>query len=195
MSREGSASTPSPLNERAGVRVNQRSGGRFFEEVLVGEELTPLHKRIDLPRMMAYGAATWDFIRVHYDADYIRGLGFPSPFVDGQMLGAFLAQHVQDWAGPGAFLRKLAFRNRVMVYPGDSLVCRGVVTRLYREGDENLNALPRSGRVGACPALDAGVGGFAECDLWIENQRGERVVEPASALVQLPMRANPGRPQ
>lgn len=153
------------------------SVGRFFEDVLVGEELTPLHKQIDLPRMMAYGAATWDFIRVHYDADYVRELGFPGPFVDGQMLGAFLAQHVQDWAGPGAFLRKLAFRNRVMAYPGDSLVCRGVVTGLYREGDDN------------------GGQGLAECGLWIENQRAERVVEPASALAQLPLRPCSGRPQ
>ena len=150
------------------------SASRFFEDVSVGEELTPLHKRIDLPRMMAYGAATWDFIRVHYDADHVRELGFPAPFVDGQMLGAFLAQHVQDWAGPGAFLRKLAFRNRVMVYPGDSLVCRGVVTGLYLEGE---------------------AGGLTECDLWIENQRGERVVEPASAQVQLPLRSNSGQSQ
>jgi acyl dehydratase len=150
---------------------------RFFEDVSVGEELAPLHKQINLPRMMAYGAATWDFIRVHYDADHVRELGFPGPFVDGQMLGAFLAQHVQDWAGPGAFLRKLGFRNRVMAYPGDSLVCRGVVTGLYREGDGNDGP------------------GLAECDLWIENQRAERVVEPASALVQLPLRPCSGSPQ
>lgn len=142
--------------------------GRFFEDVSVGDELTPLRKEIDLPRMMAYGAATWDFIRVHYDADHARELGFPGPFVDGQMLGAFLAQQVQDWAGPGAFLRKLAFRNRVMVYPGDSLVCGGVVTALNRED---------------------GAPGLAECELWIENQRGERVVDRASALVQMPLRS------
>ena len=146
-------------------------GGRYFEDVSVGEGLTPLHKQIDLPRMMAYGAATWDFIRVHYDADHVRNLGFPGPFVDGQMLGAFLAQHVQDWAGPRAFLRKLAFRNRVMVYPGDCLVCGGVVTALYQEGEP----------------------GVAECDLWIENQRGERVVDRASALVQLPNRPCDGQ--
>ena len=153
------------------------SSGRYFEDVSVGEELSPLHKQIDLPHMMAYGAATWDFIRVHYDADYVRGLGFPGAFVDGQMLGAFLAQQVQDWAGPGGFLRKLGFRNRVMVYPGDSLVCRGVVTGLYREGD----------------AKDGP--GVAECDLWIENQREERVVEPASAVVQLPLHACSGQPR
>ena len=127
---------------------------------------------------MAYGAATWDFIRVHYDADHVRELGFPGPFVDGQMLGAFLAQHVQDWAGPGAFLRKLGFRNRVMVYPGDSLVCRGVVAALYRENADSLESPERAA-------------GLAECELWIENQRGERVVDRASALMQLPLRSYP----
>ena len=162
------------------MEVNHSGAPRFFEEVSVGEELPPLRKQIDLPRMMAYGAATWDFIRVHYDADHARELGFPGPFVDGQMLGAFLAQHVQDWAGPGAFLRKLAFRNRVMVYPGDSLVCGGVVTALRREDDEISSSLPFVGWVR--------VGGLAECELWIENQRGERVVDRASAVVQLPLR-------
>ncbi len=140
------------------------------EDVSVGEELTPLRKQIDLPRMMAYGAATWDFIRVHYDADRARELGFPGPFVDGQMLGAFLAQQVQDWAGPGAFLRKLSFRNRVMVYPGDSLVCGGVLTALHGLGEEGRDSV------------------VAECELWIENQRGERVVDRASATVQLVQR-------
>jgi acyl dehydratase len=161
------------------------SGSRFFEDVSVGEDLPSLCKRIDLPRMMAYGAATWDFIRVHYDADHARELGFPGPFVDGQMLGAFLAQHVQDWAGPGAFLRKLGFRNRVMVYPGDSLTCHGLVTVLYKEGEDNPHSLSLWGRVS--------MGGFAECDLWIENQRSERVVDRANAVIQLPLRAESGQ--
>ena len=138
-----------------------------FEDIQIGDEITPLVKEIGMARMMAYGAATWDFIRLHYDADYARELGFEAPFVDGQMMGGFLTQHVQDWAGPGAFLRKLAFRNRVMAYPGDSLTCRGVVTDVST-ADE---------------------GGMVECDLWMENQRGEKVVDPASALVRFPLRA------
>ena len=140
---------------------------RHFEDVQTGDEITPLVKEIGLARMMAYGAATWDFIRLHYDADYARGLGFEGPFVDGQMMGGFLTQHIQDWAGPEAFLRKLAFRNRVMAYPGDSLTCRGLVTDVS-ETDE---------------------GGMVECDLWVENQRGEKVVDPASALLRFPLRS------
>jgi acyl dehydratase len=135
---------------------------RRFEDIQIGDEITPLVKEIGMARMMAYGAATWDFIRLHYDADYARELGFESPFVDGQMMGGFLTQHVQDWAGPGAFLRKLAFRNRVMAYPGDSLTCHGVVTDVSSTEE----------------------GGMVECDLWMENQRGEKVVDPASALLR-----------
>ena len=141
-------------------------GGRYFEDVAVGDRLPPLEKEISLVRMMAYGAATWDFIRLHYDADYVRQQGFKGPFVDGQMLGGFLAQHLQDWAGPDAFLRKLGFRNRMMVYPGDTVICHGLVTSTQIENGEAL----------------------AECDLWIENQNSDRVVHPASATVRFPRR-------
>ena len=139
----------------------------YYEDVEIGDQLPPLNKGINLARMMAYGAATWDFVRLHYDADYARKLGFGAPIVDGQMLGGFLAQLVQDWAGPGAFLRKLSFRNRVMVYPGDSITCHGIVTDRTDEKGEAL------------------VG----CDLWVANQRNEKVVQPASAVVRFPRRA------
>ena len=147
-----------------------QQAARYFEDVQVGEELPVLQKDINLARMMAYGAATWDFIRIHYDADYVREQGFDNPFVDGQMLGGYLAQHVQDWAGADAFLRKLGFRNRVMVYPGDVLTFHGVVTSTHNDGDEAL----------------------AECDLWVENQKGDRVVHPASASVRFPRKGDGG---
>ncbi len=139
---------------------------RYFEDVKVGDELPALRKEINQARMMAYGAATWDFIRIHYDADYVREQGFKAPFVDGQMLGGFLAQQLQDWAGPEAYLRKLGFRNRVMVYPGDTVTSYGVVTGTNIDGGEAL----------------------VECDLWMENQDGDKVVLPASAVVRFPQR-------
>ena len=141
---------------------------RNFEEILIGDELMPVVKEVGMARMMAYGAATWDFVRLHYDADYVRELGFEAPFVDGQMVGGFLSQLVQDWAGPDAFLRKLAFRNRVMAYPGDTLICRGIVTGVSATNE----------------------GGMVECDLWVENQRNEKVVDVASALVRFPLNAD-----
>ena len=139
---------------------------RYFEDVKVGDELPALRKEISMARMMAYGASTWDFIRIHYDADFVREKGFKGPFLDGQMLGGFLAQQVQDWAGPRAFLRKLGFQNRVMVFPGDTVTGHGVVTGTRIDGGEAL----------------------VECDLWMENQDGDKVVQPATAVVRFPQR-------
>ena len=141
---------------------------RDFGGIHVGDELTPIVKEIGMARMMAYGAATWDFVRLHYDADYVREMGFDAPFVDGQMIGGFLTQLVQDWAGPDAFLRKLSFRNRVMVYPGDSLTCRGVVIDISTTEE----------------------GGMVECKLWVDNQRNEEVVAPSVALIRFPLKAD-----
>ncbi len=60
------------------------------------------------------------------------------------------------------FLRKLGFSNRAMVYPGDLIICHGVVTEKVVENGEEL----------------------VTCDLWAVNQSGEKVVQPASALVR-----------
>ncbi len=136
----------------------------FFEDIEAGDELPPLQKSFHPARMMAYGAATWDFIRLHYDVDYVKEQGFEAPFVDGQMLGGILAQQVQDWAGPDAFLRRLSFRNRSMLFAGDSVTCRGTVARKFEEDGE----------------------GLVECQLWVEKPNGDRVVEPASAVVRVP---------
>ena len=136
----------------------------FIEDVSAGESLPSLEKQIRLPDMMAYGAATWDFARIHYDAAHAQGQGLAAPVVDGQMLGAYLAQLVQDWAGPKAFLRSLSFQNRRMVFPGDVLTCAGSVAGIRHEHGTAL----------------------VDCDLWIENQNGERVIYPASATVMLP---------
>jgi len=82
----------------------------------------------------------------------------------------------------------LQVEDLVMVYPGDSLTCWGVVTSLYREGDDPSTSSGQAHSAGPSEGP-----GFAECDLWIENQRGERVVDRANAVVQLPLRAESGQ--
>ena len=140
----------------------------YFEDVQEGKELPSLKKDLDLPRLVAYAAATWDYIRVHYDAQYMQARGLRGPVVDGQMYGALLAQLVQDWAGPDAFLRKLSFRNRSMVFAGEYVTCYGVVAKKYTENDENL----------------------VELKLWVDNPKGEKAIEPASAVVRMPSRSS-----
>ena len=138
----------------------------YFEEISEGTELPELTKEIGPVNMMMYGAATWDFMRIHYDADHARERGFEGAIVDGQMQGAFLAQLVIDWAGDPGALRRLGVRYRNFVYPGDTVVCKGKVQRKFIEEPDAL----------------------VECELVVENTTRQEVAGLGTAVVALPRR-------
>ena len=133
----------------------------FFEDVTVGSELPPLVKHPTNAQLFMFSAVTWNSHRIHYDADYARGTeGLPNIIVHGPLHGSFLAQVVTDWMGEVGKLKKFSWSNRLPAQPGDVLTCRGKVT----SKDEATR--------------------LVECDLLMENQRGERVVR-GKATVEL----------
>jgi hypothetical protein len=71
----------------------------------------------------------------------------------------FLGQLISDWARGGQ-LRKYNVRFVKMVWPGDTVVCKGRVTDRFGE----------QGRY------------HAELDVWAENQRGELVMKGSSTI-------------
>ena len=93
-----------------------------------GDAVPPLERTIELPDMVAYAGATWDWHRMHYDTTLAEASSLPGPVVDGQMLGALMAEQLLDWLGPDAFLTNLAFRFRSMVFAGDTVRCEAEVT-------------------------------------------------------------------
>ena len=134
----------------------------YFEAVRVGEELPPLAKPpVDRVQLARYAGASGDFNPVHVDETYAKGLGMPSVYAPGMLIMGFLGQLISDWAR-GAQLRRYSVKFSKIVWPGDTVVCKGRVTE--RWGDE--------GRY------------FAELDLWAENQKGELVLR-CGAQIQL----------
>jgi len=95
--------------------------------VAVGSAMPPLERRLPLPALVAYGGATWDWHRLHYDRDHAAARGQAAPVVDGQLLGALLVEALQDWLGPRAFVRRLAFRFRHPVLAEETVRCEGEV--------------------------------------------------------------------
>ena len=129
----------------------------------IGTRVPPLERALTQVRMVAYGAATWDWHRLHYDPAYAAARNLAGPIVDGQMFGALLAEALLDWLGPRAFVRRMTFRLRTTVFAGETVRCEGEVTSIVTEQD---------------------------CDVIKVTQRvrvGERIaVEPASAEIVLP---------
>jgi acyl dehydratase len=95
-----------------------------------GESLPPFERTFTLVDLVAYGAATWDWNRMHYDVEHARRMKLPAPVIDGQAFGAVLARAALDWAGPRAFITRLSFKMKSMAFAGDTLRAEGEVTEV-----------------------------------------------------------------
>ena len=98
-----------------------------------GEALPILEKQFSAVDLVAYGAATWDWHRLHYDLEYAHSKKLPGVIVDGQAFGALLARAALDWAGPRAFITKMSLRMKSMAFAGDTLRAEGQVASIKND--------------------------------------------------------------
>lgn len=126
----------------------------YFENIRIGDELPAMAKApIDRVQLARYAGATGDFNPVHVDEMAARGFGMPSVVAPNTIGMGFLSQLVGDWAR-GAHVKRLSCRFSRMLWPGDTLVCKGRVA-------------DRHGQDGKY---------FLELDVWAENQTGGLVI-------------------
>ncbi len=83
--------------------------------------------RVDIVR---YAGASGDFNPIHIDAPYARATGAPDVFAMGMLPAGYLAHAASDWLGGPAVFRRFKVRFAARVWPGDLLVCTGVVTEV-----------------------------------------------------------------
>ena len=141
----------------------------FWEDVQEGMEIPSLAKTPTTRQLVQYAGASGDFYEIHYDKDFAQGNGLDGPILHGALKNAFLAQLVTDWIGEGGTLKNLSCQYRGMDLPGDTLTCRGTVTRKYVQDGRHM----------------------VDCEIWVENGEGERTT-PGSATAILPSRRSKG---
>jgi acyl dehydratase len=120
----------------------------------IGAPIPPLERVLTQMRLVAYGAATWDWHRLHYEPEYAAARNIPGPVVDGQMFGALLAEALIDWLGPRAFIRRMSFRLRAMVFAGETVRCEGEVASILAEADCDVVRVTQRVRVGERIAVE-----------------------------------------
>ena len=138
----------------------------YFEDVKEGDEIPKLAKNCSTQQLVMWAAASGDFYQIHYDKDFAQGTGLKGLIVHGALKHAFLGQLVHDWAGDKGRVRSFGCQYRGMDEPNQDIVCRGVVTKKYQEGDQNI----------------------VELDVWTENPQGQKTT-PGTAVVTLPSRS------
>ncbi|MGJ3507981.1 hypothetical protein [Enemella sp. A6] len=134
----------------------------YFEDVSVGDEITPLVVTCDQTQLFLFSAATYNAHRIHYDKSWAADEGYPEVLVQGPLQAGLLSRAVTDWIGPEGRLVKFGTQNRAVAHPGEELTFGGTVTE-----------------------IDDSTG---EVRLDLAGRRGEALLMPGSATVRLPRR-------
>ena len=132
----------------------------YFENVRVGDEIPAMAKApVDRVQLARYAGATGDFHPLHVDEAFAKSLGMPSVYAPSPLGQGFLGQLITDWAR-GAQIKKFSTKFIRLIWPGDTLVCKGRVSD--RHGENGKYAI--------------------ELEVWAENQKGELVLKGAATL-------------
>ena len=135
------------------------------KSVQVGQDIPPLEKGpITREMLKVYGPAAGDPNPMHVDEEFAKNAGYPGVFAHGMLSMGYLGEFLVQTAGVGN-VRKFRARFAKLTWPGDVVTCRGTVTAVRDDGNVRL----------------------VDCDIWTENQQGERKVT-GSATLALPSR-------
>jgi acyl dehydratase len=99
---------------------------RYFEDIGEGEEVTPW----ELGPLMAFDIGRFDAVTLGTGFDEIgRTEHVPDAYAPGVMRIQWFGAMLSRWAGPDAFVTKIAQRNEEWVLVGFKVICSGRVTR------------------------------------------------------------------
>lgn len=119
-----------------------------------GERIPSLTKQVTQEQINAYADVSGDHNPIHINPEVARSVGLDGTIAHGMLNMAFLGQLLTDWLATqperGGWVTRLRVRFQAMVRPGDTITCSGALG----------------------PITD----GVQRLDLWINNQRGERVI-------------------
>lgn len=105
--------------------------------------------------IVRYQGASGDFNPIHHDAEFARSAGMPGVFSVGMLQAGYLGTYCVDLFGPES-VRRLSVRFAEQVWPGDELVCRGVIAAVNHTAHGETAELDLSiARVGGGVAVSA----------------------------------------
>ncbi|HZP26564.1 MAG TPA: hypothetical protein VFB90_05895 [Dehalococcoidia bacterium] len=142
---------------------------RYWEDVSEGEELANFQIEINARRAYLDVSGSQDWYPPHHDAEFARKAGHAGIFMTTGFTQAALVRVLTDWMGDEGFLKRLSFEMRRQQRPGDTMTCRGRVTRKYIEDGRH----------------------YVDCEVWAESER-EGMTTPGRAVVALPSRESAG---
>ena len=133
-----------------------------FDAVEIGDELPPLHKRIDRSQLVLYSAGSGDFNPLHWDQAFPQAIALGDNIIHGRMKFAALGELVSRWVGRSGRIRDIACQYRGMDKQGEGFTCRALVTSKQ---------------------IDEAGGQVIELEMWTEAADGTRTTVGTASVI------------
>ena len=138
----------------------------YFEDVSEGQEIPKLVQNCDSQRLVLWAAGSGDYYQIHYDKGFAKNTGLPDRITHGALKHALLGRLLDEWAGDGGQVRRVACSYRGMDMIDKDVICRGVITGKRQENGSNV----------------------VDLEVWTEDPDGKKTT-PGTAVVELPARS------
>jgi acyl dehydratase len=110
----------------------------YFEDVKEGDVLPPFTvENLTRTDFVKYAGSSGDFNPIHHDQTFAEASGNPTVFAMGMMNAGILSRLAADYVGLEN-LRKYKVRFATRIWPGDSVTCKGKVTKKAVESGEKI---------------------------------------------------------
>ena len=101
----------------------------YFDDVKAGDEVPAfVVENLSRTDLVRYAGASGDFNPIHHDQTFAEMAGIPTVFSHGMLNAGFVSKCVTDYVGVQN-LRKFKVRFATRVWPGDTITCKGKVTK------------------------------------------------------------------
>lgn len=120
---------------------------RRFDEINVGDELTPWTIPVTPLLVIAGAVATRDFSDIHIDVAGAKRAGLPNIIMNSMTSSALCSRYAEDWAGPVIVQKNVRLRLGAPCVVGDTLTITATVAAKEAKGTYGLVTLNVAGRV------------------------------------------------
>lgn len=101
---------------------------RTAADTRVGDSLPALAVTLTAQKIISGAAATRDWQPIHHDHEAAVKAGLRGVIMNSPTQAGWISKFITDWAGPQATVRRMAFRMKDSLCPGDAMVLSGEVT-------------------------------------------------------------------
>ncbi len=97
-------------------------------DIHVGDTLPELRVTMTAQKIISAAAATRDWQPIHHDHEAAQKAGLRGVILNSPSQAGWISKFVTDWAGPQAQIKRMAFKMKDSICPGDALSISGEIT-------------------------------------------------------------------